>query len=98
MKKLSELKSTSSEEYKPCLGTSDNPLKDQDSYKTVKDITDACNDIHYVSNYKDSNKIKEILADKKFIEPLDSKQNQNYDGGTLYSNGALVYFFWFHQM
>lgn len=83
---------------KAALGTSENPLTNQDNYEDVKSITDACGEIHYIDNYKDSNKIKEILAKKTLIEPLDSEQNKNYDGGVLYSNGHLVYFFWFHKM
>ena len=74
-----------------------NQVDDYNKYNTINELCDSV-ETHYISNYKDSNKIRKILAEKKLIEPLDSKQNDNYSGAVLYKGGHLVYFFWFHKM
>ena len=74
-----------------------NQVDDYSKFNTINELCDSV-ETHYIDNYKDSNKIRKILAEKKLIEPLDSKQNDNYSGAVLYKGGHLVYFFWFHKM
>lgn len=74
-----------------------NQVDDYSKYNTINELCDSV-ETHYIDNYKDSNKIRKILAEKKLIEPLDSKQNENHNGAVLYKGGRLVYFFWFHKM
>ena len=70
---------------------------DYSKYNTINELCDSV-ETHYIDNYKESNKIKKVLLEKNLIEPLDSKQNKDYEGGVLYKGGHLVYFFWFHKM
>ena len=74
-----------------------NQVDDYSKFNTINELCDSV-ETKYISNYKDSNKIRKVLAEKNLIEPLDSKQNDNYTGAVLYKGGHLIYFFWFHKM
>ena len=47
-----------------------NQVDDYSKYNTINELCDSV-ETHYISNYKDSNKIREVLAEKNLIEPLD---------------------------
>ena len=92
MKKLSDIfeKSIKSNEAKIT-----NQVDDYSKYNTINELCDSV-DTHYISNYKDSNKIRKVLVEKNLIEPIES--NNDYEGAVLYKGGHLVYFFWFYKM
>lgn len=95
MKKISELINESAIKIDGAEKT--NQVDDYSKFNTINELCDSV-DAHYISNYKDTSKIKDILFKKNLIEAPDEGRNKGYDGGTLYKGGHLVFFFWFHKM
>lgn len=95
MKKISELINESAIKIDGAEKT--NQVDDYSKFNTINKLCDSV-DVHYISNYKDTSKIKDILFKKNLIEAPDEGRNKGYDGGTLYKGGHLVFFFWFHKM
>lgn len=95
MKKISELINESAIKIDGAEKT--NQVDDYSKFNTINELCDSV-DTHYISNYKDTSKIKDILFKKNLIEAPDEGRNKGYDGGTLYKGGHLVFFFWFHKM
>jgi len=95
MKKISELINESAIKIDGAEKT--NQVDDYSKFNTINELCDSV-DTHYISNYKGTSKIKDILFKKNLIEAPDKGRNKGYDGGTLYKGGHLVFFFWFHKM
>ena len=95
MKKISDLINESAIKIDGAEKT--NQVDDYSKFNTINELCDSV-DTHYISNYKDTSKIKDILFKKNLIEAPDEGRNKGYDGGTLYKGGHLVFFFWFHKM
>ena len=69
-----------------------NQVDDYSKFNTINELCDSV-ETHYISNYKDSNKISQKLFDLHLIE-----DDQKETPGVLYKGGRLLYFFYFHKM
>ena len=69
-----------------------NQVDDYSKFNTINELCDSV-ETHYISHYKDSNKISKKLYELNLIE-----KDQKNTGGVLYKGGHLVYFFYFHKM
>ena len=64
-----------------------NQVDDYSKFNTINELCDSV-ETHYISNYKDSNKISQKLFELHLIE-----EGQKETPGVLYKGGRLLYFF-----
>lgn len=69
-----------------------NQVDDYSKFNTINELCDSV-ETHYISNYKDSNKISQKLFELHLIE-----EDQKETPGVLYKGGRLLYFFYFKKM
>lgn len=69
-----------------------NQVDDYSKFNTINELCDST-ETHYISHYKDSDKISKKLYELHLIE-----EDQKETGGVLYKGGRLLYFFYFHKM